>query len=152
MPSLGLQIVAQGPIIDVFVGVSGARLSAIRAAGQPDPPLVRARMLVDTGASTTNVCQSVIGQLNIAPTGQVPVFTPSTGNTPVLMNQYDVNFYLGFTPTVLGVLPPGHTIPNVPVTCANFTAQGIQGLVGRDILQNATFVYHGHMNLFTLSF
>lgn len=68
------------------------------------------------------------------------------------MDQYDVCFYLGFTPTVLGVVPPIHTIPNVPVTCSNFTSQGIQGLIGRDILANATLIYHGHMNMFTLSF
>jgi len=67
------------------------------------------------------------------------------------MDQYDVNFYLNL-PHASGVQANMHVIQNTPVICADFKAQGIQGLIGRDILSNSTLIYHGYMQLFTLSF
>ncbi len=82
------------------------------------------------------------------PTGQVPVLTPSTGAVPVFMPQYDVNLYFQFAAP--GV--PAHVIPTVPIICADFEAQGIDGLLGRDILSKAVLIYHGDMKICTLAF
>lgn len=151
MPSLSLQITPYGPVVDLMVGVSSPRYEAMKKAGLPDPPLIKARMLVDTGASQTNVCTSIIQQLGISPTGQVMMHTPSTGTTPVAMDQYDVNFYINL-PHASALQNSMHVVPTIPVTSSNFSAQGIDGLIGRDILESATLVYHGHIKLFTLSF
>ena len=129
----------------MFVGVSTPRLAALSAAGQAPPALVPIRMLVDTGASNTNLCDSVIQKLSIAPTGAVQVHTPSTGNAPVAMDQYDVNLYINLPGLV-------HTIPTIPIICANFASQGIHGLIGRDILASTTLIYHGPLKIFTLNF
>ncbi|HBN9840095.1 TPA: hypothetical protein L3922_004686 [Pseudomonas aeruginosa] len=148
MPSIPVQIGPQGPVVELYVGVSSARLTAIRSAGQPDPALERVRLLIDTGASNTNICTSVIQKFNMPPTGSVPVYTPSTGSTPFMMDQYDVNLYFTFTQ----INTPAHVITTIPITCTDFQAQGIHGLLGRDILSKAGLSYHGEMNLCVLSF
>ena len=152
MSRMNLLIGPQGPVVDVFVGVSQARLNAIRAAGQPDPQVERARLLVDTGASNTNICVSVIGRLGITATGQVPVNTPSTDGVPVFMDQYDVNLYFIFAGTAGPTSGGSHTIPTIPITCANFQNTGIQGLLGRDILSKTSLVYLGDINVCSLNF
>ncbi|MFK8398186.1 aspartyl protease family protein [Pseudomonas sp. BGr12] len=148
MPSINVAIGPQGPVVELYVGVSSARLTAIRNAGLPDPPLQTVRLLIDTGASGTNICSSVMSRFGMQPTGTVQVFTPSTGATPVSMDQYDVNLYFTFSQAS----QPVHMIPTVPITCADFQAQGIHGLLGRDILNRAGFVYHGDLSLCVLNF
>lgn len=148
MPNLNTPISAQGPVVDVFVGVSSARNRALQAAGTPLPPLQRVRLLIDTGASGTTICSSVMARFSMPPTGQVPVYTPSTGSTPVPMDLYDVNLYFMFPN---GNVPP-HPIDTVPVMSADFQAQNIDGLIGRDILQRGSLIYHGDINLCTISF
>lgn len=148
MPSINVPIGPQGPVVELFVGVSSARLQAIKSQGMPDPQLQMVRLLIDTGASSTNICSSVMAKMGMPPTGQVQVYTPSTGNTPVSMDQYDVNLYFPFPQKNL----PAHTIATVPIICAEFQAQGIHGLLGRDILSKAGFVYHGDLNLCVLNF
>ncbi len=148
MPSINVQISAHGPIVDAFVGISNARLQALLAAGIVPPPPQPVRLLIDTGASMTNVCSSVMANLGMSPTGQINVLTPSTGGTPVQMDTYDVNLYFGFP----GRNIPVHTVPTVPIVCTDFQAQGIQGLIGRDILQKSVLIYNGEVGISTLSF
>lgn len=148
MPSINVPIGPQGPVVELFVGVSSARLMAMRAAGLPDPVLQPVRLLIDTGASSTNICSSIMAKMGMPPTGQVPVFTPSTGGVPVFMDQYDVNLYFTFAQQS----QPVHIVPTVPIICADFQAQGIHGLIGRDILGKAGFVYHGDIQLCVLNF
>lgn len=145
MPSLNLLISPLGPIIDLHVGVSKARKHALAAAGLPVPPDIACRLLVDTGASSTNVCQSIITQLGSAPTGMVNVATPSTGQTPVAMPQYDARLVFTFPDLT-------YAVDAVPVICADFVSQNIHGLLGRDQLERATLVYHGPLKLCVLSF
>ncbi|WP_372484152.1 hypothetical protein AB9H29_14455 [Stenotrophomonas sepilia] len=150
MPNLNIPIGPQGPVVDVYVGVSSARQRALQDNGQPVPNLQRVRLLIDTGASRTTICDSVMSQFAMQPTGQVPVSTPSTGATPVYMSLYDVNLYFLFQGGA--VPPPMHMVDTVPVIATDFQAQGIQGLVGRDILARGSLIYHGDINLCTLTF
>ena len=144
MPCLNVVIGPQGPVVDVSIGVSAARRAALQSANQPIPPDVLCRLLIDTGASKTNICQSVISQLSLTPTGTDMVCTPSTGQTPVPMPQYDVRLVYTFTGVNFAVDP-------LPVTCADFTLQGIHGLLGRDQLAKALLVYHGEVGLCSLA-
>lgn len=148
MPSINVPIGPLGPVLDVMVGVSSPRLAALKNAGISPPALIQARMLIDTGASSTNICGSVMKHLNLAATGQTMVLTPSTGMTPVAMDQYDVNLYFPFA--TAGTNP--HAIRTIPIICADFTAQGIHGLIGRDILERASIFYNGDLQLCTLNF
>lgn len=47
---------------------------------------------------------------------------------------------------------PHITLPIVPVVEAHLSFQGIQALLGRDILSNCLFLYDGQSGVFTLAF
>jgi hypothetical protein len=56
MPHINLQMSpGDGPLIDIFVGVSFPRRDALKAAGHVAPNPIRARALIDTGASCSCV-------------------------------------------------------------------------------------------------
>jgi hypothetical protein len=44
------------------------------------------------------------------------------------------------------------TLHALPVIASNLTAQGIQALIGRDVLARCLFVYDGAAGLFSLAF
>jgi hypothetical protein len=45
-----------------------------------------------------------------------------------------------------------HVIGALQIIESTLTMQGIQALIGRDVLANALFVYDGRANLFSLAF
>lgn len=51
-------------MVNAALGVSEARRQALTAAGQPVPPFVPIRALLDTGASVTCVDPTVIAHYN----------------------------------------------------------------------------------------
>jgi len=130
--------------------VSIARQQAISQSGGAIPPSVVANLLVDTGASCTNIDDKIIQLLGLVPTGSVPVHTPSTGLTPVVQQVYDIGLVISAPPTV-GLSMP-YFVSNMPVTAADFSAQNIDGLLGRDILQACRMTYSGPQNMLMLSF
>lgn len=136
-----------GPVVDMVVGVSGARLSALQLMGHPIPAAQNVRALVDTGASCTCVDPMVFQALGLQPTGSMPMLTPSTGSTPIDAETYDVGI----------VIPNGQqqglVFPNMAVSASElFLAQGIHALVGRDILQRCVLTYNGSVAYFTLAY
>lgn len=136
-----------GPICAAIVGLSEAREDALTRAGQPHPPLVPIRALIDTGASCTCVDPSVLNALNLTPTGSVSVNTPSTGSVPHTADQFDVGFVI--------VPPDGPVLVlrTVPVIASDLLSQqGFHALVGRDILDQCLFIYNGKEGFFTLAF
>ncbi len=145
MPHLTLQISPGGPIVDILVGVSHPRQQALQRASQPVPTAVQIRALVDTGASGTCVDPTVLTRLGLAPTGYMPIRTPSTGIQPHMASQYDVSLIL-LHPMLT------YTISAVPVIGSMLAIQGIQGLIGRDVLANCLFIYDGRSGLFTWAF
>ena len=147
MSHFTLQFGGDGPILNAFLGVSAARRAALEAAGQPVPSYVGFRALVDTGASCSCVDPSVIAKLGITPTGTMPVHTPSTGGTPHVLNQYDVSLII---PGPLNAAP--HIVNTLPISETHLLAQGIEALLGRDILKDCLLTYNGPMGLYTLAF
>lgn len=146
MPSVALQITQQGPVVSAFVSITGAHALALQNAGKVPPRAIPVRLLVDTGATSTNICTSIIPVAGLMQTGVVPVHTPSTAGVAVNMPQYDAALII---PLADGTW---HNVPAMPVLCADFSAQGIHGLLGRDVLSRCSMSYHGHMNLCVLSF
>lgn len=145
MPHLTVQLSARGPLLDVMVGVSGPRREALTKAGLAIPNEIQIRGLIDTGASSTALDQAVIAALGLVPTGTIPIHTPSTQGTAHVCNQYDVRITLVHPKLSLH-------IPALPVIDAGLATQGIQALIGRDVLERCLFIYNGQDNYFSLSF
>lgn len=145
MPSISQNISPFGPLIDLIIEVSQPRQQALEKAGKPIPTGVTARLLIDTGASCTSIDSSVFSALALNPTGTIDIHTPSTGAVPVQQNQYDVRL-------IIPHISINRYFHAVPVVEANFQAQGIQGLLGRDILRECVFIYNGEIGVYTLSF
>ena len=145
MPHLTLPISVGGPILDLAIGVSHPRRDALRRVGQKIPSPVKIRGLIDTGASSTCVDPAQLSQLGLTPTGQVPIYTPSTGETPYSCNQYDVGIVL-IHPSLQLV------IGEQPVIAPSLPLQGIHALIGRDVLARCLLVYDGANNQFVLAF
>jgi hypothetical protein len=148
LPHFTLPFGSSGPVINAFVGLSGPRYQALTQAGQQTPAPVAVRALIDTGASCTCVDTTVLNQLALTPTGTTLVHTPTTGGTPQQVNQYDVGLLIpaavtGHAPLVQIVLP---------VTAHALAVQGIQALIGRDVLSQCLLAYNGAMGIFTLGY
>jgi len=146
MPSVTIDLVHEGPIVQVALFVSSPRAAALKAAGQPQPKGVMVRLLVDTGASGTCIDPTYIQQLAIPPSGLIDLHTPSTGGTPLQCKQYDVNIAI--------VLDNGqyHFVNTLPVVESHLSSQGIGGLLGRDVLAQGLLFYNGVARTYTLSF
>ena len=147
MPHLSGQITPWGPLIHVFVSASAPRVAALTNAGQTAPPAHLAKLVVDTGASLTAIDKAILQQLNLTATGKTPIHTPSTQGQPHLTDQYDVGL------TIFG---HGNAVvyltTALPVIEGSFKAQGIDGLLGRDVLAVARLTYGGPDNWYGLSF
>ena len=129
------------------VGVSAPRFNALKAAGRTPPPWQSVLALVDTGASCTCIDPSVIEALDLQPTGTVPIHTPTTGGTPKVCNQYDVGLALLIAPQQVHV-----SAFTIAVVEAALSEQGIQALIGRDVLSKGMLVYNGVHGSLSLAF
>jgi len=149
MPHISGNITAWGPLINVIVGVSQPRAAALARANQQLPSVVVAKLVVDTGASQTSLDASILQQLQIAPTGSTGIHTPSTQGVPHVVNLFDVSILI---PGPNPANPVAHVIPAIPVIEGQFRAQGIDGLLGRDILASTRFIYAGPDQIVLISF
>ena len=145
MPHLNIQIGPLGPVMDVVASVSQPRSQALVVAGQSVPTPIVIRALVDTGASCTCIDPNILVSLGLSPTGSVSVHTPSTGNQAVNQDQYDVS--LTFLHSKLSF-----NIASIPVVASNLQIQGIDALLGRDILNDFLLVFDGQLGVFTIGF
>ncbi len=149
MPHFTLQLSPGGALVAAAIGVSDARRNALVTANQVAPDIIPIRAMIDTGASCTCVDPSVLKTtLSLTPTGNTAVVTPSTGNQPVNVDQYDIC-----------LIVPGKQddapffIPNLPVVCMELLgAQGFHALIGRDVLARCVLLYNGSIGWFTLAY
>jgi hypothetical protein len=146
VPSLTVPFQAGGPLIDILVGVSAPHLTAIQQASGIVPTPIKARALVDTGASCTCIDPDILSQLNLTPTGAVPMQTPTTAGTPVTCSQYDVGLAI---PVSGGAV---FQVRSLGVIESKLKPQGFDVLIGRDVLSRALLVYHGALNLLIINF
>lgn len=63
-------------------------------------------------------------------------------------NQYDVMLVI----PAPSADSPAWIIPAIPALESHLISQGIQGLIGRDLLDRAILVYNGPINLFSLAY
>jgi predicted aspartyl protease len=148
MPHFTLPLSLGGPELTAAVLVSTAREQMLQQLGQPTPPPQMIRALIDTGASISAVEPSVFTALGLTPTGEIEIHTPSTGGIAVKTPTYDVR--VGIPSARPGDL---HFISDtVQIIASSLAVQGIQALIGRDILSHCTMFYNGADGFFTLSY
>jgi hypothetical protein len=146
MPTVIVPITHEGAVIEVLIAVSAPRAVLLAANQQQTPQPISARLLIDTGASNTNVQDGLLAPLGLTPTGSIPTFTPTTGNVPVNCDQYDVTIIFP------NAIPFGWQFQTVPVIECKPLTGSIQGLLGRDILNRCVLTYNPFSPVVTLSF
>jgi predicted aspartyl protease len=135
-------------MVDAAVMISSAREKVLQDAGQNVTSPRTIRGLIDTGASISCVNPTVLTALGLTPTGEAEIHTPSTGQTSVRVDTYDVRIAI-----LAGRAGDLHFISEtIQVTATDLTAQGIDALIGRDILKSCIFNYNGADGFFTLSY
>ena len=106
--------------------------------------IVQAKMLIDTGASSTVIGSNVVNNLSLKHHGIVSVSTPSSEAHEALTYDVDILIPIQNHPT--------HTVANIEVIeSASLERQGIDGLIGRDTLSNMLLIYHGYTGEFTIA-
>jgi predicted aspartyl protease len=135
-------------IVNAFIGVSQARRAALVAAGEAVPNPISIQGLIDTGANCLCVDPSVLGQLNLTPTGSGPVTTPTTGAQPATADQYDVSIVIPLSASTAPFVQ--HTI--AAVSAELLGAQGFHAIIGLSVLQHCLVTYDGKNGLFSIAF
>jgi hypothetical protein len=145
MPHFTLQLTPEGPVISLQIGLSAPRIAALQKVNLPVPQAVQLRCLIDTGASGTCVDGAAIAPLGLTPTGTTMISTPSTGGTPHQCLTYDVG--------IMFAHQDGYRFfGTMAVVATDFSAQSIDGLLGRDVLGSCLFVYDGAAKIFSIAF
>lgn len=138
-----------GPIINTDLTVNAAHRDALQQAGQPIPPPVRCRFLIDTGSDATVVKHDFADKAGLklinasAPLHGVGVDT--TGRV-----------YIGrILFTLESKIAQGamHSIfVDTQVRSGNLASDRIDGLIGRDVLTHFTLTCDGRSGLVTMRY
>ena len=129
---------ANGPIVPVLIAVSEAAELSMREAGQPIPAPIQINALFDTGASGSAIKAGEIAPLGLQPMGIRNINTPSSINVPC--PEYAVR-----------VILPNSIVLAVTVIETPLEGQNIEGLLGRDVIAQAVFIYIGYTGTFSFS-
>jgi predicted aspartyl protease len=146
VPVAELPIQRNGLIVEVDLGPSAAYRAALWKRGQAVPQPVRGTFLVDTGCDSTTVSEQMLRSLNLPVISQTRVVTGTTGAQGHAADVYAVSFSL---------LP--HTAQPRNWSACEVVAlpllnQSIDGLLGRDLLNQVVLTYDGPRMLARLTY
>jgi len=147
MPYITGKIEPGGAIVDVLFGVPHLRAELLRRSGFTVPEPVHIRALIDTGATLTGVSPKVLTALDLRPFDQISVYTSST---PPGSPHFCDRFVVSLSMVAEGRACP---FPDTYVMSADcwLEGEGIEALVGRDILERCNLMYFGPEGTFNLS-
>jgi predicted aspartyl protease len=129
-----------GPQVVVQVEVPTALAKLLSGSGQPVPPPVTGRALIDTGATASAVDASVVAALGVKPVGTANI---GTAGGPTTQPVYPIRVELQ------GI---GLKIDFSRVTGAPLKGMGLVALLGRDMLSRMILIYDGPSSEYTLAF
>ncbi len=117
----------QGPCVEAFIGVASIIERQWRQEDLSIPPPIKGYALIDTGASSTCVDDSVARRLGLPVVDVVHISSASHPST--LQNVYPVQLMIEGFPVSI----------EVPMAIGTMLAsQGIIALIGRDLLRHCT--------------
>lgn len=148
MSLISRPITAEGAVVDVCIGVSRPRETVLRRVGHRVPAKVPLRLLIDTGSFITGLPLAAFQSLDIEPFDEISIGTASTlRDQPHLSPLYQVGFSF-ISGTSLWTIPSIEAIAGAGYDLAD----GVQGIIGRDILQHCNLVYLGKDRRFELAY
>jgi hypothetical protein len=102
--------------------------------------------VLDTGASISAVDPTILATLGITATGKAEIHTPSTQGVPVHADTYDVCIGI-----FAGRAGDTHFVSDTVQVTASILGNGVQALIGTDILKSCIMTYNGADDCFTLA-
>lgn len=144
----GRLLSGRGAVATVRIAVSGVRQALLRKHRFPVPAPVEVQAQIDTGATVSAFNPTVFARLGISPLELRPVLTPST--TPD--QPHDFPFYHVLLALVANGQP--HELGEFEVMAADcwLEGEGVEALIGQDILERCVFEYAGQHGTFNLAF
>ncbi len=137
---------AQGPLIRVHVSVDGPLAAHFQQHGQPLPRVLVYDALIDTGASGVCISDRVIREVKPRVIDQGKMLTPSSGPTGHTVDIHAISL----------AIPCRSEQPKpfafVRAMASTIGVQGIDLLIGRDILGQCLLVYDGLSGKFTVAY
>jgi hypothetical protein len=121
-------------------------MKALQQSGQPIPPPLRIRGLLDAGADATALSAACAVSLGLTPVARV---STQTAAGSIMVNQHEISF------SILGPTPTGAVVsvrPNLRVTEWLHPEHGLDALVGMDVLLEGLLILDGPGQQFTLAF
>jgi hypothetical protein len=140
-----LTVTQEGLELPIVIGLKGQTTASLVAAGQPVPPPLLRRGLIDTGTDVTCVTSSIVQLLGLSP---VQTHVSHTVAGPIKVNLYEVSLGLprmGNLPASLLVLEQ-LTVMELTQPPANLDV-----LLGLDVLAHLLIVLDGPRGEFTLA-
>jgi hypothetical protein len=148
MPRVSGSLINGWALVDVLVSVSHQRRVLLERNNFKAPASVHVRALIDTGATLSGFSPRVFRELDLTPVTTMSVVTPSTPpSAPHDANLYDVSLAL-----VAG--GAAHPFPDMRVMEADcwLPNEGIEALIGMDILTRCFFQLMGPEGQFVIAF
>ena len=129
-----------GLLLAVEINVPQSLANILTSQGASLPQPVTGNALVDTGATSCCVEESLVQGLGLQPISQVNV----CGQSGLKLQ----NVYLA------RMSFPGSPIPilELPLIGVQMTGQNLISLIGRDVLRHCVLVYNGPMGSYTIAF
>ena len=146
MRKLTIPIGPQGAILQVEIGVSAPRRSAILRVGMTPPAAIQAAMLVDTGASHTFIGTTALESLSLTPRDSYRFHSASTDEgEPDECDEYDVCLTLGSSAD-----QNLWRFSTFRIMASDRLGRHRHGLLGRDVLEHMQMEWNGTQRLLHL--
>jgi hypothetical protein len=146
MPQLTFPIPSGELTLLVMVGHNQKALAALIAAGQPLPPPIWTKGVVDTGTNVTCVTPAVLQQLGLTSTGQG---SSQTAGGLAAVNLFEVSLSIPSPGN-----DPGSMLTRLDLMVMELPSPipGVDVLIGLDILLECKMLLDGPARRFTLEF
>jgi hypothetical protein len=146
MAQLVFPLSSDGPILEVVIGLPASSIATLKSAGQPVPPFVRARALLDTGCDVTAVAPWIVRQQGLPWAGKAG---NQTAGGQVRVDIYEASLSISGP---AGAAGPTYMRPALLVTELAHVPPNLDVLVGLDILFKLVTVIDGPGSKFSLTF
>jgi hypothetical protein len=130
MPHTTLTIGPDGPAIDVTVGVGPTIWQGLAGQGNPPPPPLTLRSLIDTGSDLTAIHPKILQQFGGSPVSSARIRRPGQVGYRIAP-LFEIRLSIG------GLIPGASWIPMRVAGVAPSTPT-VLALIGRDVLEHCT--------------